>query len=290
MSAVLPVLSILLWLPSEDFYQQAATSFRQGSFEDTLKTLARLPEQERSRPAAQNLKSLALMKLHQTEAALGASTEAVRGDPGNPNYVYNRGLIQLEALRFPDAENTYRRGIERFPQSSRLYQGLGETLFKKNRFDEAEQALKTAVKLDPTSGEAQAAIAKLYYALGDQQQFAAAASTAIRLDPRNYLACYFYGKYQLEHSGRAADGREYIARSIQLAPQFEDALIDWGQILSREGRWKEAADAYERAARSNPARAQTYYLMYTAYRKSGNRDRADWALRQYQTLNQPKEH
>jgi tetratricopeptide (TPR) repeat protein len=290
MSVVLVVVSVLLWLASDDLYQQAANSFQQGSFEDALKALARLPEQERSRPAAQNLRSLALMKLHQTEAALAASAEAVRSDPGNPNYLYNRGLIQLEALRFPDAENTFRQAIGRFPQSSRLYQGLGETLFKMNRFDQAEQALKIAVKLDPTSGEAQAALAKLYYALGDQQQFAAAASMAIRLDPRNYLACYFYGKYQLEQAGRAAEGRDYIARSVQLSPQFEDALIDWGQILSREGRWKEAADAYERAAKSNPGRAQTYYLMYTAYRKSGNSDQADRALQQYQALNQPKEH
>jgi tetratricopeptide (TPR) repeat protein len=284
MSALLAVLSVLFWFPPDDLYQQAAAFFQQGNFEEALKSLDRLSQEEGSRPAAQNLRSLALSKVHQVDAALAASAEALRLDPRNPNYLYNRGLIQLEALQFTEAERTFRQGIERFPQSVRLYQGLGEVLFKMDRFGDAEQAFQTAVKLDPQSAEPQVALAKLYYALGDQQRFAAAASTAIRLDPQNYLACYFYGKYQMEQAGRAAEGREFIARSIQLSPQFADALIDWGQILSREGRWKEAADAYERAAKSEPERAQAYYLMYTAYRKSGDGDKAYRALRQYQTL------
>ena len=284
MPALLAVLSVLLWLPPDDLYQQAAASYQHGNFQEAQKSLDRLPQEERSRPAAQNLRSLALSKLHQVDAALAASAEALRLDPRNPNYLYNRGLIQLEALQLSDAEHTFRQGIERFPQSVRLYQGLGEVLFKMDRFGDAEHAFQTAVKLDPQSAEPQVGLAKLYYALGDRQRFAAAALTAIQLDPQNYLACYFYGKYQMEQAGRAAEGREYLARSIQLSPQFTDALIDWGQLLSREGRWKEAADAYERAAKSEPGRAQTYYLMYTAYRKSGNGEKADRALRQYQTL------
>ncbi len=276
---------LLMWSSGEDRYRQAVTWFQQGRFMAALESLDQLPEAEAHRPAAQNLRSLVLMKLRKFEAALQANTEASKLDPENPNYIYNRGLIQLASGSYQQAEQTFREASRRFPRSHRLYLGLGEALFEMHRYREAEAALKTAAQLEPASGEAQAALAKLYYALGDQASFATAAQTAIRAEPQNHLACYFYGKYLLESAGRREEGREYIAKSVKLAPDFEDGLIEWGEIMSREGRWTEATQALEQAALSNPARAQTRYLMYVAYRKSGRPDKARQALLEYQKLN-----
>jgi tetratricopeptide (TPR) repeat protein len=284
MAALLALIYFLLWQPAGGQYERAVALFQEGKFRMAIETLDQLPEAEASRPPAQNLKSLAFINVGEYELAMTANAAAIGRDPDNPNYVYNRGLIQSNANRLQDAERTYRDGVQRFPKSQRLYEGLGDTLFKLNRFDEAEQALKTAAQIGPASGSALASLAKLYYALGDQERFAAAAEKAIKADPSSYMACYVYGKYLLEQTGHTAEGRKYMARSIELAPRFEDALIDWGRLLASEGRWKEAAEAYERAAESNPARSQTYYLMYLACRRSGNEPKAGWALREYQRL------
>src|SRR4051794_33700110 len=189
--------SLLLWLPVSGAYEQAVELFHHARFQSVIEVLDQLPASEASRPAAQNLRSLALMNLGKFETALIANSVATEQDPENPNYVYNRGLIQSSATQLLDAEQTFRSGVQRFPKSLRLNEGLGDVLFKLNRFAEAEQALKIAVEIDPARGSTLAALAKLYYALGDQERFAITAQRAIQADPSSYLACYVYGKYLL---------------------------------------------------------------------------------------------
>src|SRR5438105_9969517 len=134
-----------------DGYQTALTAFRQGRFEEALSVLAALPKPEADRPAAQNLRGLALMELHRYEEALAANELARKLDPQNPNYSYNAGLIWLAKGDSGSAEQFFVQAIGLFPQSSRLQEGLGETLFRVNRLKEAEQALRRAVELDASS-------------------------------------------------------------------------------------------------------------------------------------------
>ena len=162
---------LLCWLPAAGSYKQAIHLFQQGRFQTVVDALDRLPLDEGSRPAAQNLRSLAFMNLGRFDAALHANALASEQEPTNANYVYNRGLIQSNASRLQDAEKTFRKGIERFPKSQRLHEGLGDILVKLNCFDEAERAFKTAVEIGPASGSALASLAKLYYALGDNERF-----------------------------------------------------------------------------------------------------------------------
>lgn len=280
----------MIWLillfaqASGNGYQQAVTLFQAGRVEEALRTLEQLPEAESRRAATQNLRSLALMKLQRFDLALAANAAARRLDPENPNYLYNTGLIYLASGNLGRAENLFREGAAQFPGSVRILEGWAETLQRAGNLKEAEGALRKAVAVDQKSAGPQAALAKLYYSLGDRKQFAVAAQQAIALDSKNYLACFLYGKYLLEDAGREAEGRDWIARSIQLYPAFDDGLIEWAAILSREKRWQEAAQVYEQAAKANPARAQTYYLMHVAYRKCGKPEQAEAALRRYQSL------
>jgi tetratricopeptide (TPR) repeat protein len=284
MSVAALALCVLLWLPTQGPYERAVRAFQQGHFEEVLSLLDSLPEQEAHRPAASNLRAVALMKLRRFDEALAAGQEATRLDPGNPNYIYNVGLIYLAKNDFQGAQDVFRLAIQRFPQSSRLYEGWGETLFSMNRFKEAEAKLRKAVELDPASADAEVGLAKLFYALGEHQQFGAAASKAIQLNPQNPRACYYYGKHLIEDQRQFAEGAEYIRKSVTLSPDFVQGLIEWGEILSRAKRWDEAADTYERALGIEPTNIQICYLLYTACRNSGRVEKAEWALKKYQTL------
>jgi len=273
--------SQILALPGEDAYQRAVAAFQQGHFEEVLSSLASLPAQEAERPAPYNLKALTLMELRRYDEALLASEHAQRLDPDNVNYIYNAVIVYLAKHDFPGAENTLRLGIQRFPQSSRLYEGWGEALFAVRRFKEAELKFRKAAELDPNSVSAQVALAKLFHAIGDGEHLGAPASKAVQLDPENYLACYYHGKYLLEYRSQSAEGRDYIRKSIALSPHFVDGLIAWGTILSDDGRWAEAAQAYEQGLIGDPRDSRLYYRLFTAYRKLGQLDKSEWALEQY---------
>jgi Flp pilus assembly protein TadD len=167
-----------------------------------------------------------------------------------------------------------------------LHQGLGEALVRLNRFGDAEVSLSRAAQIAPEDASAQVSLAHLYYAVGDGAKLGAAVSKAIALDPANYLACFYYGSWLLEYQGQATRGAAYIQKSIGLQPQFVDGLKEWAHIVSHQGRWSEAARAYEKAAAADPKDSQLYYLLSVAYRKLGDDQRAEQALSQYRRLTQ----
>jgi tetratricopeptide (TPR) repeat protein len=276
--------ALLFWMAEPGTYERAVSAFQYGRFDEVLSLLASLPEAEAKRPAAQNLRSLALSKTGRYEEALSANAEALRLDPGNTNYLFNTAMICLDKGDPAAAESVLRRGAEAMPEASRLHEGLGETLFQMGRFDEAERSFRRAAALDPSSVSARLALAKIFYALGDRPNFETAAREAIRMAPENYLACYYFGKYLIEQKEDFREGAKYIEKSCALAPGFVEGLIARGELLSRDLRWEDAARVYEKARERDPRNPQVYYLLALAYRKSGSAEKAEWALHEFDRL------
>ncbi len=274
-------LSSLSGLPIEDAYERATTAFWEGRFQKVLSLLADLPEKQANRPSVHNLRSLALAELNRYDEALKANRRARTLDPTNLNYFYNAGMFYVEKGNLPLAEQNFLDGIKRFPESSIPYEGLGDVMFQQKRLKEAEKWLRKAVKLDPAAATAYVLLAKLFYAVGDQENLRWAASKAIELAPEYYLACYYYGKLLIDYQGKTTEGRQYIRKVTELSPRFLDGLKTWANILSREERWDEAAETYEKALTVNRQDSQLYYLLAIAYRKLGHKEKADRALSEY---------
>ena len=271
-------------LLAQDLYQQAKTAFAEGRFSDAISILAGLPEDQLQSPETYNLRALALAELGRYDEALAANQRAREIDPHNHNYVSNAGLIYLNKGDSRHAERVFREGLQQFPKSAPLYQGLGEVLLKLNRFAEAEVSLNRAAEISPERVSVFVVMAHLQYTVGDGEKLRTAASKAIALDPGNYLACFYYGVWLMNYQPQVKDGIDYIRKSIDIQPRFVQGLKMWGRIVSREGRWAEAVRTYEKAVAVDPRDDQVFYLLSVAYRKLGEDQKADRALAQYRRL------
>jgi tetratricopeptide (TPR) repeat protein len=260
------------------------SSTLQGRFSDTVTLLNGLKEDESQRPEPYNLRALALAELGRYDEALAANQRAREFDPDNPNYVYNAALIYLNRGDSRRAELVLREALQQFPQSAALHQGLGEVLLKGNRFAEAEVSLDRAAEISPNRASVYVVMARLHYTVGDGEKLGTAASKAIALTPGNYLACFYYGAWLMNNQHQVKDGLEYIRKSVDLQPRFVQGLKMWARLVSREGRWAEAARAYEKAVAVDPRDRQLFYLLSVAYRKLGDDQKADSALVEYQRL------
>lgn len=281
---------VFLWLAlsgratGQDFYGEAVTAFQQGRFTDAIDLLALLPAPARERPASLNLKALALSGLRRYDEALTVSRKACDAEPTNANYLYNAGLILIAKKDFNAAERLFRSALERFPNTSKLYEGLGESQFVLYELTEAERSFRRAAELDPASGSAQVGLAKLFYAVGNREQLALAASRAIQLAPENYLACYYYGLWLAEYQNDASTAAQYFEKSIHLYPGFSSSLLSLGKLEAKKEHWLRAVELYERALAVDSQNRQLYFLAATAYRKLGSKDKAEWAMKQFQAL------
>jgi Flp pilus assembly protein TadD len=265
-----------------DYYQLAKTAFERGRFEDSLSLLSKLAEGRKPEPAPLNLKAVALSALGRYDEALAANQQAQHLDPDNPSYVYNAGEILIAEGDFSAAEAVFQKGIQRFPSAAPLYRGESQAQFNLNRFVESRQSAKAAVKMAPLDPAGYVTLAGVLYALADRADFGRAASKAVELDPNNYLACYYYGTWLIEDRGKTEEGRDYIIQSVNLNPRFVDGLKAWARIHSREGRWDDALPLYERAMAIDPNDSSLYYLLAVAYRHTGNREKAEWAMREFE--------
>jgi tetratricopeptide (TPR) repeat protein len=268
----------------QDFYSLAVTAFQQGRFNDVIGLLAQLPAEESERPASLNLKALALSGLRRYDEALTVSRKACDAEPNNTNYLYNAGLIYIAKKDFGAAERLFRGALERFPNASKLYEGLGESQFVLYELTGAEKSLRRAAELEPSSGSAQVALAKLFYAVGNKEQLGLAASKAIQIAPENYQACYYYGLWLAEYQNNAATAAQYFEKSIRLYPGFSSSLLSLGKIEAKRENWTRAVELYEQALAVDSQTRQLYFLAATAYRKLGNKDKAEWAMKQFQAL------
>ncbi len=273
-------------LAAQDYYQRAVEAFREARVEETIALLEKLPADEANRPAPHNLKAVALARLGRYEEAMAANQLAQQLDPGNAHYAYNGGLILLNKKDFSQAEQAFRRGIDRFPQVAVLQQGLGETLVKLERYQDAEQTLRDAVRIEPGSGPAHAVLAELFYLLGDGENLGATAKKAVDLAPDHHLGHYYYGKWLLEYEDRLSEGAAHLGKSVKLNPSFVEGWRDWGQLLARRGEWAEAAQAYERAVAIDTHGGRLFYLLSVAYRRLGQDRKADDALARYRKLSE----
>lgn len=283
------ILFLLSWgfsavTTGRDFYSLAVTAFQRGRFDEVIGLLAQLPADESERPASLNLKALALSGLRRYDEALTVIRRACDAEPNNANYLYNAGLIYIAKKDFSAAERLFRAALERFPNASKLYEGLGESQFVQYELRGAEKSLRRAAELEPASGSAQVALAKLFYAVGNKEQLALAASKALNLTPDNYLACYYYGLWLAEYQNDASAAAQYFEKSIRLYPGFSSSLLSLGKLEAKNKHWVRAVELYERALAVDSQDRQLYFLAATAYRKLGNKDKAEWAMKQFQAL------
>ncbi|RMG62503.1 MAG: tetratricopeptide repeat protein [Bacteroidetes bacterium] len=74
------------------------------------------------------------------------------------------------------------------------------------------------------------------------------------------------------------DSARYYRQALQLAPDYEEALMELGFLLESEDRGGEALSLYERYLDDNPYSASIWYQLGLWYHKAGNYERALEAL------------
>lgn len=145
-------------------------------------------------------------------------------------------------------------------------------------------AFEKAVELDPKNGEALNDLFEYYLAApgflgGGYEKAARLAETIAKRDPVEG----HYAKAKLAEKRKDPRGaEEQLRRAAELAPQQVGRVIDLAKFLARQGRYQEAEQSFQQAARIAPDSPKLLFERADTYIKSGrNLDQARELLKRY---------
>jgi tetratricopeptide (TPR) repeat protein len=167
-----------------------------------------------------------------------------------------RGKQALEAKRFTDAAEEFRKAIAAEPESVAAHVNLGAVLTQVGDLKGATAEFETALKIDPTNVNAHYNLAVLSANENKYEQAVDHLRAVSRVNPRDLNARYLLGQQliKLDHADNALEEFSYIVRED---PNNEQALIEQVKLLNRKRMYKEALDALEKAFARYPQKTQT---------------------------------
>jgi tetratricopeptide (TPR) repeat protein len=215
---------------------------------------------------------------------------AAHMDPSGSN-LFDWGSEFLLHRTYEPAIEVFTKATERYPQSPRLFIGLGMALYSRGKYDDAVKALLTAADLDPADPRCYLFLSKAYDSSPNQ------AEDVIRrfrrfseLQPENARALYYYAM-SLWKGKRAEDPgfdlrqvESLLQKSIALDGKLFEAHVQLGNLYADQREYAKSIPEYTRALELNPNLPDAHYRLGQDYVHVGQKDRAQEEFEIYQKL------
>jgi len=235
--------------------------------------------------------------LADTEEKLSNALEAVREyqraaelDPSEPN-LFDWGAELLLHHAPQPAMEVFAKGNRIFPHSSRMLIGLGVAWQAQGANDRALRCLFDASDLNPSDPTP-------YLFLGKMQNteivhaagFAEKMKRFARLQPENALANYYYATTLWKRANDSVDApavaqiESLLQRAVRLDPKLGGGYLQLGILYAARRDFPTAIAAYQQAGEVSPELEETHYRLADAYRRVGEKTKAQRELQLYSQL------
>ncbi len=192
--------------------------------------------------------------------------------PNDPDVLYTSAKLHMKA--FNDATFAM---FQRTPSSYRVHELSAEIFEVQNQYEQAVAEYRKAIELKPDAPE-------IHYRLGralllqshdaDSLDVAATEFTSeLKLSPEDG-ACEFQLGQIAQVQGRVPDAKLHFERAVALSPTFVAGLIALGKVNTQDKQYGKAIQILSRATEIQPENETAHYALLTAYRNSGQMDKA----------------
>jgi tetratricopeptide (TPR) repeat protein len=238
-----------------------------------------------------NLLGQADEALNDPASALRELRLAAQMDPSEKNTFDMANELLLVTNSGGPAVEAFTRGVALFPNSVRMYIGLGIALYARNSYDAAIEALCHASDLDPSDPRPYVFLGKMNnVSKGHADEVAERMQKFMETNPDNALA-YYYGALCLwkgAHDDKqgvdAARVEALFKKSLALDPQSADTHLQLGILYHDQRREQDAISEFESAIRLKPDDPDAHYHLAQAYFHLGDSQRGQAELQIYEKL------
>ena len=222
-----------------------------------------------------------------------AATEfgtAAHMDPSEDN-LFDWGSELLLHRTYEPAIDVFRQATRLYPNSPRLYIGLGMGLYSRGLYEDAVKTLLTAADLNPSDARCYLFLSKAYDSSPNQaEEVIQRFKRYSELEPNNALAQYYYAMSLWK--GRRAEGsgvnlqavESLLKKSIALDEKLPEAHLQLGNLYADQHEYAKSIPEYVRALELNPNLPDAHYRLGTDYVHAGQKDLAQREFDLYQKL------
>jgi tetratricopeptide (TPR) repeat protein len=236
------------------------------------------------------------------EEKSGNPLEAVREyqraaelNPSEANF-FDWGSELLLHRAVEPAIQVFSKGNRLFPGSARMLVALGVAWYSDGSYDHAAPLLCQASDLNPNDSGP-------YLFLGKIQSVETAPSECsveklarfVKLQPQSALANYYYA-VSVWKRRKGADDPETSARvesqlkqAVRLDPTLAVGHLQLGILYSEKNDFPAAISSYEEAIKASPELEEAYYRLAQAYKRTGEKSKAQQELQLYEQISKKKE-
>jgi tetratricopeptide (TPR) repeat protein len=158
-------------------------------------------------------------------------------------------------------------------QSKQAYD-MGMQLGQAGRYPEAIARLQQACTLDPTSFYAAYNLGVMGQNAKDAKASFQGFQRAVKLDASSYKAWVALGQSYVDLGDPAGALKVFQMCSQRFPGEHRRLDVAIGGAFAKQGKWKEAAEVWEKARVAKPDDEQVYLLLHSAYVELGKLDSA----------------
>jgi len=210
--------------------------------------------------------------------ALGLARLPEAGDP--VHYLLCRSYQKLAVLSLEELEQVAP------PDSYRAHQLTGETMLAKEDYPRAVSAFQAALELKPDDAELTFQLGQSYYRLMDFPKAFESLHKCLELDPLNADAQYLIGE-GLVYTKEGGKAIPFLQRALELNPSMLEAHAELGKAFLQRDQFEKAVKELELASTMDKS-GDLHYLLYRAYSKLNQKEKAATALAQSNKLRERK--
>jgi tetratricopeptide (TPR) repeat protein len=167
--------------------------------------------------------------------------------------------------------------FQRTPSSYRVHELSAEIFEVQNRFDEAIAEYVKAIELNPGAPDLHFRLGRALLLESHSPEVLERAASEFRLELKlspEDASCEFQLGQIAQVETKTAEARNHFEQALKLAPDFVQALLALGKMDISEKKYAPAIERLATVTRREPANEAAHYGLMSAYRDSGQMDKA----------------
>ncbi len=199
--------------------------------------------------------------------------------PHDADAMNSMGAIYRRIGEYGKSINILQRALDESGESAAVNYNLGFTYKEMGNYDDAIDAFESVVRENPADVLAYNHIGMIYLARKNYAKAAASFVCGLRTDPNHPILQYNLAKCH-EATGQYNDAIRCYEAALRAKPGWQDAVHDYGRLLVKCQKTREAADLVRRALALHPDDPALYSVLGNLYLAEYDYDNAEKNFRQ----------